>query len=52
MTDPIYLKLKEDAGIVLKDLWRAICPLRKPVRLNGLRLSTDAQRRHPKSGPR
>ena len=28
MTDPVYLKLREDAGVVLMDLWRAICPVK------------------------
>lgn len=31
MTDPVYLKLKEDAVIVLTDLWRTLFPERKRV---------------------
>ncbi len=52
MTDPVYLKLKEDAGVVLKDLWRMLCPAKKPVRLDELRPVTVAQRRHSKPGAR
>ena len=32
MTNPVYLKLREDAGVVLMDLWLAICPVKASVR--------------------
>jgi hypothetical protein len=37
MTDPVYLKLREDAGVVLMDLWRVICPVKSTGRKNSAR---------------
>lgn len=49
MTDPVYLKLREDAGVVLMDLWRAICPGKSSGRKTPARPAKSTARQPNKS---
>jgi hypothetical protein len=49
MTDPVYLKLREDAGVVLMDLWRAIWPVKANARKTAVRPAKPAAHQPTKS---